>query len=87
MTERTARCSHLGGEDFDGRLASGLGQQFQLEHGRDFTDDVRCLRAACEAAKCILSSPGAANATIVIDSLCGRLEFCVTEMRRFEEIC
>ena len=87
VTERTAGHSHLGVEDFDGRLASGLAQQFQLEHGRDFTDNVRCLCAACEAAKCTLSSPGATNATIAIDSLWGSLDFCTTETRRFEEIC
>jgi heat shock protein 5 len=51
--------SHLGGEDFDQRLAEHLVKQFKKKHGVDIKSDVRAfqkLRSEVEKAKRDLSS-------------------------------
>ena len=51
--------THLGGEDFDGRLVDYCIQEFRKKTGIDISKNsraIRRLRTACEKAKRILSS-------------------------------
>lgn len=80
---------HLGGEDFDLRLADYLAQEFKRKHKVDLTGNYRALkrlRNACEKAKRVLSS--ATQASIEIDALAESIDFSTIVSRaRFEELC
>ncbi|THD28392.1 Heat shock 70 kDa protein cognate [Fasciola hepatica] len=85
----TAGDTHLGGEDFDGRLVSHFVQEFKRKHKKDLTESkrsIRRLRTACERAKRTLSASAQAN--LEIDSLYEGIDFYTSITRaRFEEIC
>lgn len=85
----TAGNTHLGGEDFDGKMVSHFADEFKRKHKKDIMTNkraVRRLRTACERAKRTLSS--AAQATIEIDSLMDGQDFYTSITRaRFEELC
>ncbi|XP_040378108.1 heat shock cognate 70 kDa protein-like [Oryza brachyantha] len=85
----TAGDTHLGGEDFDGRMVKHLVREFLRKYKRPEirTDQraLRRLRTACERAKRMLSST--AQTTIEIDSLHGGVDFYATITRaKFEEL-
>ncbi|KAF0935934.1 hypothetical protein E2562_036925 [Oryza meyeriana var. granulata] len=85
----TAGDTHLGGEDFNGRMVKHLVREFLRKHKRPEirTDQraLRRLRTACERAKRMLSFT--AQATIEIDSLHGGVDFYATISRaKFEEL-
>ena len=66
----TAGDTHLGGEDIDSRMVTYFMDEFKRKHKKDMTGNQRAicrLRAACERAKCTLST--ATEASIEIDSL------------------
>merc|ERR1711907_363174 len=85
----TAGDTHLGGEDFDNRMANHFVQEFKRKHKKDFTSNPRAmrrLRTACERAKRNLSS--SANARIEIDSIYEGVDFYSSITRaRFEDLC
>ncbi|PVD38088.1 hypothetical protein C0Q70_00699 [Pomacea canaliculata] len=76
----TAGDTHLGGEDFDGRMR---------KYKKDISKNARAIRrllTACERAKRTLSS--SAEASIEIDSLYEGIDFYTRITRaRFEELC
>lgn len=85
----TSGDTHLGGEDFDGRLVMYFSDEFKKKNGKDLTDDRRALgrlRAECEPAKRTLSS--AAQTTVQVDALFEGIDFKATITRaKFEELC
>ncbi|KAI5640826.1 hsp70 protein domain-containing protein [Phthorimaea operculella] len=85
----TAGDTHLGGTDFDARLAEHFAAEFQRRHGVDLRSDIRAtrrLRTASERAKRTLSV--ATEASVEIDSLHAGLDFRSTVTRSlFEKIC
>ncbi|KAL5209422.1 hypothetical protein ABZP36_005045 [Zizania latifolia] len=85
----TAGDTHLGGEDFNGRMVKHFVREFVKRHKmpdiRSNTRALRRLRTACERAKRMLSST--AQTTIEIDSLHGGVDFYESITRaRFEEL-
>ena len=85
----TSGDTHLGGEDFDQRLAEHLVKQFKKKHGVDIKSDARAfqkLRAEVEKAKRDLSS--VLSVKIEIEGLIDGIDFEETVTRaRFEELC
>ncbi|KAK7116711.1 heat shock protein 68-like [Littorina saxatilis] len=85
----TAGDTHLGGEDFDGRLVDHFAQEFKRKYKKDISSNPRALRrlrTACERAKRTLSS--SAEASLEIDSLYEGVDFYTRITRaRFEELC
>ena len=85
----TAGDTHLGGEDFDGRMVDHFIKEFQRKHKKDILPNkraVRRLRTACERAKRTLSASAQAN--LEIDSLYEGIDFYTSITRaRFEELC
>ncbi|XP_015674251.2 heat shock 70 kDa protein 1B-like, partial [Protobothrops mucrosquamatus] len=85
----TAGDSHLGGEDFDQRLANQLAQEFRNKFQEDPTVSRKAmqrLKEACKKAKQTLSSSMAA--TVSIDSLYKGIDFHTTVTRAcFEDLC
>merc|ERR1712012_458345 len=85
----TAGDTHLGGEDFDNRMADHFVNEFKRKHKKDLTGNKRALRrlrTACERAKRTLSASAQAN--IEIDSLFEGIDFYTSITRaRFEELC
>jgi heat shock protein 1/8 len=85
----TAGDTHLGGEDFDGRIMGHFVDEFKRKHKKDLTDNKRAmrrLRTACETAKRTLSS--STKALIEIDSLYDGIDFQSSLTRaRFEDLC
>merc|ERR1711871_762033 len=85
----TAGDTHLGGEDFDDRLAKHFAAEFKRKHKADISGNPRALRrlrTACERAKRTLSA--ASQTTIEIDSLYEGMDFFTSIPRaRFEELC
>ena len=84
----TAGDTHLGGEDFDTKLADDVAAMYKKKCGEDiFTGDdkaQRKLRAACERAKRMLSSSTGAT----IEAFIGEHEINMPYTRaRFEKIC
>ncbi|CAF2955087.1 unnamed protein product [Rotaria sp. Silwood2] len=88
QVKSTAGDTHLGGKDFDNRMAEHFIQEFKSKYGKDLQENKRALRrlrTACEDAKCTLSS--ALQASIEIDSLHEGIDFCSTITRtQFEEL-
>ncbi|KAB1211972.1 Heat shock 70 kDa protein [Morella rubra] len=84
----TAGDTHLGGEDFDNRLANHCAAEFKRKHKKDISGSARALRRlknACERAKRALSST--TQTTIEVDSLYEGIDFYTTITRaRFEEL-
>merc|ERR1712045_90173 len=85
----TAGDTHLGGEDFDNRMADHFVNEFKRKHKKDIKGNKRALRrlrTACERAKRTLSASAQAN--IEIDSLFEGIDFYTSITRaRFEELC
>lgn len=85
----TAGDTHLGGEDFDQRLADHFCKVFKKKHGVDIKKDVRALqklKAEVEKAKRDLSS--VIQVKITIEGLIDGIDFEETITRaRFEELC
>ncbi|ETE72053.1 Heat shock 70 kDa protein 1A/1B, partial [Ophiophagus hannah] len=85
----TAGDSHLGGEDFDQRLANQLAQEFKNKFQEDPAESRKAmqrLKAACKKAKQTLSSN--TTATISVDSLYKGIDFHTTVTRAcFEDLC
>merc|ERR1712160_147064 len=85
----TAGDTHLGGEDFDQRLADHFCKVFKKKHGVDITKDVRALqklKSEVEKAKRDLSS--VIQFKIIIEGLIDGIDFEETITRaRFEELC
>ena len=84
----TAGDTHLGGEDFDTKLAEDVAAQWIKKNGEDiFTGDdkaQRKLRTACERAKRMLSSSTGAT----IEAFIGDVEINMPYTRaRFEKVC
>ncbi|KAM4095603.1 hypothetical protein ACJW30_08G041500 [Castanea mollissima] len=83
----TAGNTHLGGEDFDGRMVNHFIQEFKRKHKKDITGGkaYRKLWNACERAKRMLSSN--TRTTIEIDSLYDGIDFYSFITRaKFEEL-
>ncbi|OBS78387.1 hypothetical protein A6R68_19222 [Neotoma lepida] len=84
----TAGDTHLGGEDFDNPIVNHFIAEFNRKHKEDISENkraVRHLRAACERAKCTLSS--STQASIEIDSLYEGIDFYTSiTSARFEEL-
>uniref|UniRef100_A0A0E0KBZ5 Uncharacterized protein n=1 Tax=Oryza punctata TaxID=4537 RepID=A0A0E0KBZ5_ORYPU len=85
----TAGDTHLGGEDFNGRMVKHLVREFLRKYKRpEIRGDQRALRrlrTACEKAKRMLSYT--VQTTIEIDSLHGGVDFYATFSRaKFEEL-
>ena len=84
----TAGDTHLGGEDFDQRLAEHFVKVFKKKHGKDIKEDVRSiqkLKSEVEKAKRDLSSVH--QVKVSIENLIDRLDFEETITRaRFEEL-
>uniref|UniRef100_A0A2I3SBA4 HSPA8 n=1 Tax=Pan troglodytes TaxID=9598 RepID=A0A2I3SBA4_PANTR len=84
----TARDNHLGGEDFDNRMVNYFIAEFKRKHKKDISESkraVRCLRTACEHAKCTLSS--STQVSIEIDSLYVGIDFYTSiTCAQFEEL-
>merc|ERR1712017_54427 len=84
----TAGDTHLGGEDFDNRMADFFLQDFKRRYKKDMSSNQRALRrlrTACERAKRTLSS--STQAHIEIDSLYDGIDFNSTITRaRFEDM-
>jgi len=80
---------HLGGEDFDNRMAEFVAQEFKKKSKLDITGNARAMRrvkTACERAKRTLSA--AATANIEIDALYEGVDCNVTITRaKFEDLC
>uniref|UniRef100_A0A670YPL5 Uncharacterized protein n=1 Tax=Pseudonaja textilis TaxID=8673 RepID=A0A670YPL5_PSETE len=85
----TAGDSHLGGEDFDERLANQLAQEFKSKFQEDPAESRKAmqrLKAACKKAKQTLSS--STTATVSVDSLYKGIDFHTTVTRAcFEDLC
>merc|ERR1719414_523274 len=85
----TAGDTHLGGEDFDNRMADHFVNEFKRKHKKDIKGNKRALRrlrTACERAKRTLSASAQAN--IEIDSLFEGIDFYTSITKaRFEELC
>ena len=85
----TAGDTHLGGEDFDQRLAQHFAKVFKKKHGVDIMKDERALaklKAEVEKAKRDLSST--IQTKIHIESLIDGIDFEENITRaRFEELC
>merc|ERR1719389_1606843 len=85
----TAGDTHLGGEDFDNRMADNFVNEFKRKHKKDIKGNKRALRrlrTACERAKRTLSASAQAN--IEIDSLFEGIDFYTSITKaRFEELC
>merc|ERR1712213_148185 len=85
----TAGDTHLGGEDFDNRLASHFIKEFKRKSNKDISTSpraIRRLRTACERAKRTLSN--SSETSIEIDSLFEGIDFYTKVSRaRFEELC
>ena len=85
----TAGDTHLGGEDFDQRLAEHLVKAFKKKHGVDLKSDVRAfqkLRSEVEKAKRDLSS--VLQVKIEIEGIMDGIDLEETVTRaRFEELC
>lgn len=85
----TSGDTHLGGEDFDQRLAEHLVKQFKKKHGVDIKSDARAfqkLRVEVEKAKRDLSS--VLQVKIEIEGLIDGIDFEEAVTRaRFEELC
>ena len=84
----TAGDTHLGGEDFDTKLAEDVAAQHLKKSGEDiFTGDdkaQRKLRTACERAKRMLSSSTGAT----VECFVGEHEIAMPYTRaRFEKVC
>ncbi|KAK9741050.1 hypothetical protein RND81_03G078300 [Saponaria officinalis] len=79
--------THLGGVDFDNRMASEFVKEFKKKHRKDISENTRALgrlRAASERAKRVLSS--AAQTVVEIDCLFEGIDFSSTVTRaRFEK--
>ncbi|XP_026331049.1 heat shock 70 kDa protein-like [Hyposmocoma kahamanoa] len=84
----TAGHTHLGGEDFDGRLVEHCASEFARKHGLDLRSNkkaLRRLRTACERAKRMLST--ATQTNIELDELHeGENLHVVITRARFEEL-
>jgi len=85
----TAGDTHLGGEDFDQRVADHFAKAFKKKHGADIKSDARALqklKAEVEKAKRDLSS--VQQVTIMIENLIDGIDFEETLTRaKFEELC
>merc|ERR1712160_144561 len=85
----TAGDTHLGGEDFDQRLAEHFVKAFKKKHNVDIKSDVRAfqkLRSEVEKAKRDLSS--VLQTKVEIEGLIDGIDFEETVTRaRFEELC
>merc|ERR1712160_190511 len=85
----TAGDTHLGGEDFDQRLAEHFVKAFKKKHNVDIKSDVRAfqkLRSEIEKAKRSLSS--VLQTKVEIEGLIDGIDFEETVTRaRFEELC
>jgi heat shock protein 5 len=85
----TAGDTHLGGEDFDQRLAEHFVKSFKKKHNVDIKSDVRAfqkLRSEVEKAKRDLSS--VLQTKVEIEGLINGIDFEETVTRaRFEELC
>jgi len=85
----TAGDTHLGGEDFDQRLADHFCKVFKKKHGVDIKKDVRALqklKSEVEKAKRDLSS--VIQVKLNIEGLIDGIDFEETITRaRFEELC
>jgi len=85
----TSGDTHLGGEDFDQRLAEHFVKQFKKKHNVDIKSDVRAfqkLRVEVEKAKRDLSS--VLQVKVEIEGLIDGIDFEETVTRaRFEELC
>ena len=85
----TAGDTHLGGEDFDQRLAEHFIKLFKKKHNKDIKDDPRALsklKSEVEKAKRDLSSVH--QVKVSIENLIDGLDFSETITRaRFEELC
>jgi L1 cell adhesion molecule like protein len=85
----TAGDTHLGGEDFDGRLVAHFAEKFRKESGKDLMGNARALRrlrTACERAKRSLSAQ--TETVIEIDALAEGVDFyskCTRAL--FENLC
>ncbi|BDA51217.1 probable mediator of RNA polymerase II transcription subun [Coccomyxa sp. Obi] len=84
----TAGDTHLGGEDFDSRLAQFCINEFRRKNKKDPSSSPRAVRrllTACERAKRTLSA--STQTSIEIDSLYEGIDFYATITRaRFEEL-
>ncbi|KAK9913504.1 hypothetical protein M0R45_037318 [Rubus argutus] len=84
----TAGDTHLGGEDFDGKMVNYCVEEFERKHGLDVSKNfkaLRRLRNACEKAKRSLSS--SMTTEFEIDCLAEGTDFCITITRaKFEEL-
>lgn len=80
---------HLGGEDFDNRMAEFVAQEFKKKTKLDITGNPRAMRrvkTACERAKRTLSSTTTAN--VEIDALYDGVDCNVIFTRaKFEDLC
>ena len=85
----TAGDTHLGGEDFDQRLAEHFVKIFKKKHGKDIKDDPRSmqkLKVEVEKAKRDLSSVH--QVKLSIENIVDGIDFEETVTRaRFEELC
>lgn len=85
----TSGDTHLGGEDFDQRLAEHFVKAFKKKHGVDIKSDARAfqkLRSEVEKAKRDLSS--VLQVKVEIEGLINGIDFEETVTRaRFEELC
>ena len=85
----TSGDTHLGGEDFDQRLAEHFVKAFKKKHGVDIKSDARAfqkLRSEVEKAKRDLSS--VLQVKVEIEGLVNGIDFEETVTRaRFEELC
>ena len=85
----TSGKDHLGGEDFDNRMAEYVAAEFKKKSRLDITQNPRAMRrvkTACERAKRTLSSASTAN--IEIDALYDGVDCNVVFTRaKFEELC
>lgn len=81
--------THLGGVDFDKRLAEYVMQEFKKKHKLDISINPKAVRRilnACERAKRSLSA--SSQTTIEIESLHERIDLNITITRaKFEDIC
>lgn len=81
--------THLGGEDFDHRLAKYFVDEFRKKHRHDLTTSPRAMRrlyTACEKVKKALSV--CVQTTLEIDSLYEGIDFFSTISRaKLEELC
>ncbi|XP_037975569.2 heat shock protein 68 [Plutella xylostella] len=85
----TSGDTHLGGEDFDGRMVDFFATEFERKYKRNLKENpkaLRRLRTACERAKRTLSS--STEASLEVDALHDGIDFYSKLSRaRFEELC